>query len=132
MYIKNQKYSVEFSLFCERHFCKDFAKKYPGKKWAETRKTIAIALERTAEMIHYRKIDLIKFDQELGRGILKFDFAVAGTGVSPKAAGNRVIFGLDNNTGRIEILLVYAKNNCPKGNETQWFLGLIKEHFEGW
>ena len=75
-------------------------------------------------------IDVLKYSQEDSIGIFKFDFKVAGTPFSPKASGNRAIFSLCNNTGKIKILLLYGKDHCDKKHsETQWIFEHIKTNF---
>jgi hypothetical protein len=130
MFIKDLPYQVEFSVYCERHFCKDFLKKYKPRQWIETKKTIIATLERAHAFQETNLIDNIKFSQENGIGIFKLDFRVAGTNFSPKTSGNRAIFSLCNNTGKINVLLVYGKGHCNKRHtETQWIFEHIKANF---
>lgn len=130
MFIKEDiNFRVEFSHFAEKHFCKSFFKKYKHK-WIVTKQTIELNLERAYQFEKTKLIDNIRFSKENNIGIFKLDFRVAGTNTSPKTSGNRVIFALCNNTGKIEILLVYGKDHCRKGqSETQWFLEHIKNNF---
>lgn len=124
MFIKNQSFRVDFSYYAENHFCKMFSKKYKWK-WIHTRRTIQFALERIYELQRKSSIDLLSYSQAEDGGIFKFDFRIAGTNLSPKTAGNRAIFALNNKTAKIDILLVYAKTHCDeKHSETQW----IYEH----
>lgn len=130
MFIKDLFFQVEFSLYAETHFCKDFYKKYKGKQWLETRKTIIDTLQRAFLVQQTSLIDTLKYSQEDNIGIFKFDFKIAGTSFSPKTSGNRVIFSLCNNTGKINVLLVYGKTHCDKRHsETQWIFEHLKENF---
>lgn len=130
MFIKDTVYTIEFSQYCERHFCKDFLRKYKPKQWLETKKTIIATLERAYSFQNTNLIDTLKFSREDGIGIFKLDFRVAGTNFSPKTSGNRAIFSLCNTTGKIDILLVYGKEHCDKRHsEAQWILKCIKENF---
>lgn len=130
MFIKDLQYKVEFSDYCDRHFCKDFLRKYKPKQWVETKKTITETLERAYAFQDTNLIDALKFFQEDELGFFKLDFRVAGTNVSPKSSGNRAIFSLNNATGKILILLVYAKDHRSKKNsETQWVFEHIKANF---
>ncbi len=130
MFIKDLFFRVEFAFYSERHYCKDFLKKYKEKKWLETKKTIIATLERAFTFQNTSLIDNLKFCQENGIGVFKLDFRVAGTNCSPKTSGNRVIFSLCNNTGNIEILLVYEKTDCDKKHsETKWIFEQIKTNF---
>ncbi len=129
MFIKNQLFRVDFSHYAENHFCKMFSKKYKWK-WIHTKRTIQFALERIYELQKKSSIDFLSYSQEDNVGIFKFDFRIAGTNVSPKAAGNRVIFILNNRESKIDILIVYGKNHCDKKHsETQWIYKQIKENF---
>jgi len=130
MYIKDLSYQVEFSAYCERHFCKDFSKKYKPKQWLETKKTIVDTLQRAFMMQQTPLIDVLKYSQEDEMGLFKFDFKVAGTNFSPKTSGNRVVFSLCNKTAKINILLVFGKDHCNKRHsETQWIFEHIKTNF---
>ena len=130
MFIKNLIFNVEFTQYAEKHYCKDFLKKYKTKQWLETKNTITDALERSFLLQDTSLIDNLKFSQEDGVGIFKLDLRVARTNSSPKGSGNRVIFSLCNNTGNIKILLVYGKTHCDKKHtETQWILEHIKGNF---
>ncbi|KKQ71433.1 MAG: hypothetical protein UT33_C0009G0024 [Candidatus Peregrinibacteria bacterium GW2011_GWC2_39_14] len=123
MFIKDLAFRVEFSMYAESHFCRDFCKKYKGKQWLETKKTIIDTLQRAFLVQQTSLIDVLKYSQEDSIGIFKYDFKIAGTNISPKSSGNRVVFSLCNNTGVIKILLVYSKNHCDKKcTETQWVL----------
>ncbi len=128
MFIKDLVFQVEFSAYAEAHFCKDFGKKYKGRQWVETRRTIGETLERAFGVGGTSLIDVLKFSFEADEGIFKLDFRVAGTEFSPKGSGNRVIFSLSNRTGKIVVLLVYGKGHVPKKqSETQWIMGHVKE-----
>lgn len=130
MFIKDLFFQVEFSSYAETHFCKDFYKKYKGRQWLETRKTIIDTLQRAFLVQQTSLIDILKYSQEDNIGIFKFDFKIAGTNFSPKTSGNRVIFSLCNNTGKINVLLVYGKIHCDKRrSETQWIFEHVKENF---
>jgi len=130
MFIKNLFFKVEFAAYCERHFCKDFLRKYKSKGWSETKEAIGSTLERAFLMQDTSRIDLLKYSNEEDAGIFKYDFKVAGTPFSPKSSGNRAIFHLSNSTGKTTILLVYGKDHCGKGQaETQWILDEIKKAF---
>lgn len=130
MFIKDLNFSIEFTPFSEKHFCKSFLKKYKAKKWVETIKTLRATLERSYMFQQSSLIDTIVFSQEEDIGIFKLDFAIAGTNTSPKGSGNRTIFSLCNRTSQIKVLFVYGKDNCPKKkSETQWIQEIVKSNF---
>jgi hypothetical protein len=130
MYIKDLKFTVEFSIYSEKHFCKDFFKKYKPKMWLNTKQSINDILERSYGFLQTDLIDLIKYSNNEDIGIFKLDFKVAGTNQSPKSSGNRAVFALNNQTATIKVLLVYSKDHCKKGqSETQWIHEHIKLNF---
>lgn len=130
MFIRDLFFRIEFSPYAETHFCREFYKKYKGKQWVETKRTIVDTLQRAFLVQRTNLIDVLKYSPEDKVGIFKYDFKVAGTDVSPKTSGNRVVFSLCNNTGIIKILLVYGKNNCDKKHtETQWIFEHVKLNF---
>jgi hypothetical protein len=130
MFIKDINFKVEFSSFAESHFCKDFSKKYKSKTWSITYQSITDILKRAFDLQQTNLIDNIKFSRKEDSGIFKLDFRVAGTNISPKASGNKVVFSLCNNSGNINILLVYGKDHCTKKqSETRWILENIKNNF---
>lgn len=112
MFIKDLNFQVELGDFARTHFCKDFYKKYKAKKWVETRKTIEETLKRAYTVQQTSLIDVLKYFHEDGIGFFKLDFRVAGTDVSPKTSGNRVIFCVCDELSLIRILLVYGKSTA--------------------
>jgi len=133
MFIKEMIFQVEFSSYAETHFCKSFYKKYKPKQWIETKRTIQDTLSRAFMVQKTSLIDVLNYSAEDDCGLFKFDFKVAGTEVSPKSSGNRVVFGLNNKTAKIEILLVYGKDHIDKKrSETQWIYEQIKDNFPEW
>jgi hypothetical protein len=81
-----QNYNVEFDEFCERHYIKPFAKKYKTA-WPDTQQAIEDVCKRIDAMLEYKRADLIAKNGQ--HKLVKLDFAVAGTRVSPKSSGNR-------------------------------------------
>lgn len=60
--------------------------------------------------------------------VFKYDFRVAQTRVSTRAAGNRVVAVLNNSSKKIKIVLIYNKTDLPKNiGETQYIKQVIKE-----
>lgn len=122
MFIEDKEYQITFTDYSVKHFCKDFSKRY-GKKWEITKKSIEEVLKRLFGLSQTSKIDLIKSNN--GYSLLKFDFRIAGTKMSAKSSGNRMILFVDNETATLKILLVYHKGHF-NGNETVWW----KEHMK--
>ena len=78
-------------------------------------------------MLQYNRADLIS---TFGcYKLVKLDFAVEGTRISPKASGNRCILIVDEDTRAVKILLVYSKNEISPPNETQKWKAIIKGEY---
>lgn len=130
MFIKDLLFQVQFAPYAETHYCKTFYKKYSAKQWLETKKTIEETLTRAFMFQQSELFDLLNYSAEDDIGLFKLSFRVAGTNMSPKAAGNRVVFALCNKTTKIDILIVYGKGHCDKKHsETQWIYEQIKRNF---
>ncbi|MGH7195602.1 MAG: hypothetical protein ACREGA_02370 [Candidatus Saccharimonadales bacterium] len=121
-----QNYSIEFDIFCERHYVKSFEKKYKSA-WPPTRQDIEDVCRRIDKMLEYQRADLI---YSVGNyKLVKLDFAVEGTKLSPKSSGNRCILLVDEDFRTIKILLVYSKNDIASPNKTQKWQAIIKKQF---
>ena len=121
------RYDVEFESFTERHYIKKFRKAYK-EKWPPTELAINDACERIDNMLLYSRADLIAtsgFYQ-----LVKLDFAVEGTQMSPKSSGNRCVLVADNNARLVRILLVYSKNEISEPNETKKWKSIIKKNYD--
>ena len=121
------RYDVEFEPFTERHYIKKFRKAYK-EKWPPTELAINDACERIDNMLLYSRADLIAtsgFYQ-----LVKLDFAVEGTQMSPKSSGNRCVLVADNNARLVRILLVYSKNEISEPNETKKWKSIIKKNYD--
>ena len=120
-------YRVEFEGFTERHFIKNFIKKYKDK-WIATERSIIAVCERIDNMMLYKRADIISI---VGcYKLVKLDFAVEGTRISPKASGNRCILFVDEDIREVKILLVYSKDEISSPNETQKWKSIIKSEYE--
>jgi len=127
VYMEQFNYRVEFEPFTERHYIKKFQKAYKDK-WFDTERTIIAVCERIDNMLLYSRADLISiFDCYK---LVKLDFAVEGTHISPKASGNRCILFVDEDTRAVKILLVYSKNEISSPNETQKWINIIKDEYK--
>ena len=119
-------YRVVFEPFTERHYVKKFKKEYKDK-WDTTKRTIITICEHIDNMLLYNRADLISIFECYK--LVKLDFAVEGTHVSPKASGNRCILFVDEDTRAVKILLVYSKNEISPPNETQKWKTIIKDEY---
>jgi hypothetical protein len=119
-------YRVQFEPFTERHYINKFKKAYKDK-WLATERTIIAVCERIDNMLQYKRADLISVSGCYK--LVKLDFAVEGTRMSPKASGNRCILFVDEDTRAVKILLVYSKNEISPPNETQKWKNNIKNEY---
>ena len=125
------KYNVSFSEYSEGHFRKSFRKKYKSK-WSPTEKAIITVCERIDNMLLTSRADLIQSMDNYK--LVKLDFAVVDTRVSPKSTGYRCILFVDSGESNsrkrtVDILLVYSKDDIIGPNETVWWKELIKGQF---
>jgi len=127
MFMDQLRYNVEFEPFTERHYIKKFRKAYK-EKWPPTELAINDACERIDNMLLYSRADLITTSEVYQ--LVKLDFAVDGTQMSPKASGNRCILIVDNSARLVRVLLVYSKNEISEPNETQKWKTLIKNEYK--
>ena len=116
-------YRVQFEPFAERHYIYKFHKAYKDK-WLATERTIIAVCEHIDNMLLYNRADLISISGCYK--LVKLDFAVDGTRMSPKASGNRCILFVDEDMRAVKILLVYSKNDISLPNETQKWKNIIK------
>jgi len=122
-----QNYSCTWAVYAERHYAKVFSKRHKNA-WETTRNDITDVCKRIDSMLLYKRADLI-YDTGLHK-IVKLDFAVAGTRISPKAAGNRCILYINEETHRVEVLLAYSKNEIGPPNETAKWREVIKVEYK--
>jgi len=120
-------YRVEFEPFTERHYVKNFKKAYK-EKWLLTERTIIAVCQRIDNMLRYNRADLIASMGEYK--LVKLDFAVDGTKVSPKASGNRCILLVNEDLRLVKILLVYSKNEISSPNETRKWKTIIRDEYK--
>ena len=119
-------YRVQFEPFAERHYVRKFQKDYKDK-WLATERTIITICERIDNMLQYSRADLISTSGCYK--LVKLDFAIEGTRMSPKASGNRCILFVDEDARSVKILLVYSKNEISSPNETQKWKNIIKDEY---
>jgi len=121
-------YRIFFSDYAQRHHIKRFSKDYKGKRWAVTADSIFQDLKRVHSMQVSQQVDELRSGENCK--LFKYDFAIAQSGVSPKASGNRCIVFLDTKLHRQDILMVYGKSDLPKNaQETQYVYQVIQDQF---
>jgi hypothetical protein len=131
--MSTNEYSVFIEKFAESHYCRVFEKKYRGKQWAITLKAIKETLSRYDNMApnhktNYSKLDVICPCEDYM--MIKLDFTVAGSNVSAKSSGNRVVAAVDSTKKIIKILLVYSKNEIGPPNETHKWMNMIAQYYD--
>lgn len=123
-------FAVRWSDYAERHFRKDFRRKYKSGIWDVTEDSIRQDLARIGHASHdlQRSQQVDELWHEGNIWVFKYDFRVARTTVSAKTSGNRVVGVLDARTGVIEIIMIYGKTDLPKNmSETQYIKKVVGE-----
>lgn len=123
---------VKFTPYAEKHFLNKFKKNYPGRQWDYTEQSIKQDLARLRitnnNIQESSQIDELKYKNN--KWLAKYDFKIAGTNVSKKASGNRCVIYIDNAKDRIDILLIYNKNDLPKNKgETKYIMDEVTNNF---
>jgi hypothetical protein len=121
-----QNYNVEFDEFCNRHYIKSFSKKYKSA-WPGTQQAIEEVCKRIDAMLDYKRVDLIATNGQFK--LVKLDFTVEGTRISPKNSGNRCILVIDEDIRMVTVILIYSKNDISEPNETAKWKALVKAQF---
>ena len=119
-------YAVQIEDYAERHFIKKFRKKYKHG-WERTEEAIRAMYERVDNLLEKKRANVI-CDVD-GVRIIKSEFAIAGSIVSAKSAGNRCIAACIVDNRVVKILLVYSKNDLSGHNETAEWKKLIRENY---
>lgn len=119
-------YSCSWKEYAERHYAKVFSKKYK-LGWLKTRNDIDDVCRRIDRMLDFARADLIA---SVGSyKLVKLDFAVAGTKMSPKASGNRCILFVDEERRHVDVLIAYSKNEIGPPNETAKWKVVVKTEY---
>ena len=120
------KYSVQVEDFAERHFIKNFKKKYK-KAWEITLRAIIEEFKRVDSLLKTSIAETIIISGNIK--IVKAQFKIAGTNQSKKTSGNRCIVAVHRDKSTVYVLLVYHKNDLGPGNETAQWKKMIKENY---
>ena len=124
--VDSQNFEVLFEAFAERHFVKQFRKKYRNQ-WTVTEKAIVALLMRVDNLIgKTTQIEVIHARCE--HRIAKLDFRVVGTSESAKCSGNRAIVYINMNTRQCRVMIVYSKNDICSPRETQKCEMMVREN----
>ena len=122
--------NVTYSNYAKSHFLKEFEKKYKGNQWIKTESSFMQDLSRLRVKNNNTQMSM-QIDQLKHKDnywLFKYDFRIAGTKESTKTSGNRIIGFIDNDSNKIEILLIYNKNDLPKNKgETAYIEEIVKD-----
>ena len=124
---------VLFSDYSKKHFLKKFEKKYHGRQWDLTEKSICqdLARLRMKDNITQQTQQIDELFHQRDYWIAKYDFRIAGTKQSTKNSGNRCIVFIDNLKNLCEILTIYNKPDLPKNkSETQYIETVLRTEFQ--
>jgi len=120
-------YKVLFEDYTERHYIKPFKKKYKSS-WDVTRQDIIDVCKRIDQVVQIKRADIIATKEQ--HKLVKLDFAIDGSRLSPKSSGNRCILHVDEDQKLVRILIVYSKNDISSPNETAKWKSMVKENFK--
>ena len=119
-------YSVLLQPFAERHYLKNFRKKYKGA-WNITWRAICEELRRFDSFLETSVAETITENNNIR--IAKTEFRVTDTTESRKSSGNRCIVAVHKDTSIVKVLLIYHKNDLSDGNETAKWKQEIKNNY---
>jgi hypothetical protein len=125
-------YSIFIEPFATRHFINSFVKKYKGHQWNITITAIREILTRYDNIAPHNistdsKLDIICPCN--GYILVKLDFKIAGSNISAKSSGNRVVAAVNSANKVIKILLIYSKNDIGPPNETAKWKKIVSENY---
>ena len=120
------KYSVNIEKYSERHFIKNFEKKY-RRAWDITINTLIREFQSFNVLLDRSIAEMITENSSIK--ICKVEFKIAGTNQSRHGSGNRCIVAIHKDISLVKVLLVYHKNNLGGGNETAKWKQIVKDNY---
>ncbi|MFH1187340.1 MAG: hypothetical protein V1688_00600 [bacterium] len=120
------KYSVKIEKYTERHFIKNFEKKY-HRAWDITIETLIREFQSFDVLIDKTIAEMITETPDIK--ICKVEFKIAGANQSRHGSGNRCIVAIHKDANIVNVLLVYHKNDLGDGNETAKWKQIIKDNY---
>jgi len=115
-----------FEPFTQRHYIKNFAKKYKGA-WQATESYLKEEFTKI-DLLFLRQIAETISDSEKIK-LCKTEFKIAGSDVSRHGSGNRCIVAIHKDEELIHVLLVYSKTDVRGHRETEWWQGIIRDNY---
>lgn len=119
-------YKVYIWEYARDHFIKSFSKNYKTARDI-TLRAIQWVTQRIEAFLQTSKAEKIHSCGSLH--IVKCEFVVAWTKLSPHGSGNRYIVYMDQEKYECHILLVYAKTDVKWANETARWKSEIKKNY---
>jgi hypothetical protein len=120
------KYSVNIEHYTQRHFIKNFERKY-GQAWVITIEALIREFESFDVLLDRTIAEIIT--ETVDYKICKVEFKIAGTNQSRHGSGNRCIVVIHKIANILNVLLVYHKKDLGDGNETVKWKQIIKENY---
>lgn len=120
------KYAVTIEKFAEKHYLKNFRKKYkksfniPWRAFIFMLQKIDLMLERDGNN------EISDSNKEII--ICKTEFKIMPK-ESAKSSGHRCIVAQNKEKKEVKVLLVYCKNDIKNNNETVWWKNVIKKNY---
>jgi len=122
------RHDVDFDVYTERHYIKNFRKKYSERVWLLAENAIRFICSNVDELLKSSQCETIYQNDSLR--LCKIQFAIPGTATSPKASGNRGIIVINENGTSVKIVLLYHKSDVVKsGNETVAWKKIVRDNF---
>lgn len=125
--MRSIKHEVVFDVFAEKHFIKNFAKKYQGA-WDFTLGVIREEFEKI-DFLFAKTIAEMISDPNNNIVICKTEFKIAGTKESRHGSGNRCIIALHKDESVVRVLLVYHKKDLRGNNETTTWKKIVRDNY---
>ena len=120
-------YSVTTTDFSEKHYIKEFDKKYK-QAWNLTIEAIKRELEFIDELFKTKIAECIIDSDSIK--ICKTEFRIPSTKFSRHSSGNRCIVAVHKDISHIYILMVYGNNHIKGNHETNWWQAVIKGNYK--
>ena len=120
------RYSVIIEPFAERHYLKNFQKKYK-RAWDISWRAVLEELRRFDALLSTSVAQVISENGNVR--IAKVEFRIAGTNESRKSSGSRCIVAVYKDVGVVKVLLVYHKNDLGDGGETGRWKEIVRENY---
>ena len=103
--------NIVIQKYAERHYLKNFKRKYKSAR-DPTYTSICLMIDRIDKYLQTSLVE--KFVSHGDSCILKVEFRIAWSNVSPHASGNRAIIHRDKRENLFDLLLIYMKTDIPK------------------